>query len=375
MSTSEPGPESPGPDPSETSGAAASAGASPGRSTAPRGFADEVRDAVTVRALLLVTGVLLLQLGFILSYIGAFHSPTPHRIPVAVVAPPRAAGAVAARLNGLDGHPVKARTAASEAQARRWLLDRTVDAAILIAPSGTSDTLLVASAGGPAVSSTAAQIAGRLESAEHRRVTVADIRPPAAGDGRGLSSFYLVLGWIVGGYLAAAILGVAGGARPASLRRTVIRLAALALYAVVSGLGGALIAGPVFGALTGHFLALWGIGALVVFAAAAATAALQILFGMIGIGVAILLFVVLGNPSAGGAYPKALLPAFWRAIGDWLPTGAATTAVRNVVYFSGHDTARAWWVLGAYAVAGTAVALGASAAHLRRSAGAAGARA
>jgi len=31
--------------------------------------------------------VLLLQFAFILSYIGAFHSPSPHRIPVIVVAP------------------------------------------------------------------------------------------------------------------------------------------------------------------------------------------------------------------------------------------------------------------------------------------------
>ncbi|MFD0534778.1 hypothetical protein ACFQY7_14470 [Actinomadura luteofluorescens] len=129
-------------------------------------------------------------------------------------------------------------------------------------------------------------------------MTVVDIRPPGPKDGRGLSSFYLVIGWVVGGYLAAAILAVAGGARPANARRTVIRLGALALYAVVSGLGGALVAGPVLGALPGHFFPVWGIGALVVFAAAAATAALQTLFGLVGIGLAILLFVVLGNPSA-----------------------------------------------------------------------------
>ncbi|MEU1465050.1 hypothetical protein ABZ467_31045 [Streptomyces sp. NPDC005727] len=69
-------------------------------------------------------------------------------------------------------------------------------------------------------------------------MTVTDIVPPASSDGRGMSSFYLVLGWIVGGYLAAAILGMAGGARPANLHRTLIRPAALALYAVISGLGG-----------------------------------------------------------------------------------------------------------------------------------------
>ena len=45
-----------------------------------RGFKDELLDALSWRALLLVIGVLVLQLGFILSYIGAFHAPKPHRI-------------------------------------------------------------------------------------------------------------------------------------------------------------------------------------------------------------------------------------------------------------------------------------------------------
>jgi maltodextrin utilization protein YvdJ len=35
-------------------------------------FLAEFRDAVSVRTVLLVVGVLLLQLGFILSYVGAF---------------------------------------------------------------------------------------------------------------------------------------------------------------------------------------------------------------------------------------------------------------------------------------------------------------
>lgn len=336
------------------------------RAPGGHGRGSELRDAVTPRAVLLVLGVLVLQLGFVLSYIGAFHQPTPHGIPVAVVAPAPAAGRVVDQLNALAGDPVHARTAPTEQAARAMILDRTVDAAIIVGPGGPTDTLLVASAAGPAVSSTAAQIAQRIEGSQRRTVDVVDIRPPAAGDGRGLSSFYLALGWIIGGYLAAAILGIAGGARPADLRRTLIRLGALALYAIVSGLGGAVIADPLLGALTGHFAQLWAIGALVVFASAAATVAFQVLFGIVGIGLVILLFVVLGNPSAGGAYPAPLLPAFWRAIGDWLPPGAATTAIRNTVYFSGHAIAASLWVLAAYAVVGTLVSVAASAFRPRR---------
>ena len=61
--------------------------------------------------------------------------------------------------------------------------------------------------------------------------------------------------------------------------------------------------------------------------------------GLVGIGLAILVFVVLGNPSAGGAYPAQLLPPFWSAIGPWLPPGAATGAIRGIVYFGGAGAA------------------------------------
>ena len=331
-------------------------------------FATELRDALSVRAMLLVLGVLALQLGFVLSYIGAFHAPTPHRIPVAVVAPAAVADQLVRQLDELDGEPILARTADSADQARALVLDRTVDAAVVVDAGGTTDTLLVASASGPAVSDTAAQIAQHVEAARNREVTVEDILPPAAGDGRGLSSFYLALGWIIGGYLVAAILGIAGGARPADTRRTLIRLGALALYAVASGLGGALIVGPVLDALPGHHGQLWAIGALVVFAAGAATVAFQVLLGIAGIGVTILAFVILGNPSAGGAYPAPLLPPFWRAIGPWLPPGAATTAIRNTVYFEGHATTGPLWVLAGYAIGGAVLALVATLLRQRRTA-------
>jgi hypothetical protein len=58
-------------------------------------------------------------------------------------------------------------------------------------------------------------------------------------------------------------------------------------------LGGALIAHAWYSALPNHFFRLWGLGALLVFAVGAFTMACQVLLGILGIGVAILLFVVL----------------------------------------------------------------------------------
>jgi hypothetical protein len=136
-------------------------------------------------------------------------------------------------------------------------------------------------------------------------------------------------------------------------------------YAIVSGLGGALILDQLLGALEGHFLALWGIGALLTFAAATVTMGFQVLFGVLGIGIAVLIFVILGNPSAGGAYQYELLPTFWRTIGDLLPNGAGTEAVRNVVYFAGNATLGPLLVVAAWGVAGLVVTMVASALRLR----------
>ena len=323
-------------------------------------FMSEMRDAVTPRAAVLVLGVLLIQFGFIASYLGAFHDPKPREIPIAVVAPAGApvgtAVQTAARLNALPEHPVKATAAASEASARAQIKDRSVYGAVLLGV-GNRDELLVASAAGASVSQALEIVVTAVDRTQSRTVTVTDVVPAGRGDARGLSAFYLVVGWMVGGYLVAAILGIAGGARPASGHRALLRLGTLAGYAVVSGLGGAIIAETILSALSGHFFALWWFGALLVFAVGAATMAFQVLLGMAGIGLAILLFVVLGNPSAGGAYPAVLLPPFWAAIGPWLPPGAGTDAVRTIVYFPAASLAQQVWILVAYGVIGVAVTL------------------
>ena len=62
------------------------------------------------------------------------------------------------------------------------------------------------------------------------------------------------------------------------------------------------------------------------------TLAFQTLFGVIGIGITVLVFVILGNPSGGGAYQTELLPPFWRSLSSALPNGAGTDTVRRIVY-------------------------------------------
>ncbi|MFJ8693472.1 YhgE/Pip domain-containing protein [Streptomyces roseolilacinus] len=320
-------------------------------------LASEVRSAVTPRAALLVVGVLALQLLFVASYVGALHDPRPTDVPFGVVAPGAAAERTADRLAALPGDPLDPRVLSDEAEARRRIVNREIDGALVVDPAGGTDTLLVASGGGTVLATALERIATEVERPRQRTVRTVDVAPASARDFDGLSAFYLVVGWCVGGYLLASILAISAGSRPANTRRAIIRLAVLALSALLGGLGGAIIVGPVLGALPGSIAALWGLGALVVFSVGAITLALQALTGVVGIGLAVLLIVIAGNPSAGGAFPGPMLPDFWRAIGPGLPPGAGTWAARSIAYFRGNAVSGPLQVLSVWAVAGTVITL------------------
>ncbi|SCE43349.1 DUF3533 domain-containing protein [Streptomyces sp. OspMP-M43] len=320
-------------------------------------FVDEVKNAVTPRAALLVIGVLGLQLLFIASYVGALHKPKPTDVAFGVVAPQQVSRQLVAQLDGLPGGPLDPRTVSSAAEAREQIMNRDIDGALIVSPEGRTDTLLVASGGGTVLSGSLERILTEVTASQQRAVRTVDVAPASPEDFDGLSSFYLVVGWCVGGYLCASILAISAGTKPANRQRAVIRTAVMALYAVAGGIGGAVIIGPILGALPGSLWGLAGLGALVVFAVGMITLALEALTGIVGIGLAVLIIVIAGNPSAGGAFPLPMLPDFWRAIGPALPPGAGTWTARSIAYFRGNAVTGPLLVLSAWAVVGTALTL------------------
>lgn len=320
-------------------------------------FADEVKNAVTPRAALLVIGVLALQLLFIASYIGALHNPKATDVPFGVVAPQQVSSRLVTELKNLPGDPLDPRTVTDAATARRQILDREIDGALIVNPRGTTDTVLVASGGGTVLASSLTKIIKEAELTQHRTARAVDVAPASKQDFDGLSSFYLAVGWCVGGYLCASILAISAGARAANRQRAVIRTGVMALYSIAGGIGGAIIIGPILGALPGSFWGMSGLGALTVFAVGMITLALEALTGIVGIGLAVLIVVIAGNPSAGGAFPLPMLPDFWRAIGPALPPGASTWTARSIAYFRGNAVTGPLLVLSAWAVVGTAITL------------------
>lgn len=307
----------------------------------------------------LAFGVLILQLGFIASYVAAFHQPTPRDIPIAVVAeqglPADIAIDTAARLNAIDGAPLAARTADSTGEARMLLRDREILGAYVLSPSGT-DTLVTASAAGSSISAALESIFTEVEQSQNRQFVVRDEIPVGIHDNRGLSGFYLAVGWVVGGYLLAAAIGLLVGA-PNSLREAASQLGVFAAYSVLSGALGAWLVTHILGTFAGHWFPLWLLGAGVVFATSVFTLGLRAAIGVAAVPIAIIVFVILGNPSAGGAFGPNVLPEFYAAVGRWITPGVGTEGVRSIVYFSGTGLGQPALALALYAVVGVALLL------------------
>lgn len=303
---------------------------------------------------LLLLAVLAVELAMIGSYVGALHEPQPHDVPVSIAGPPTLTLAAAQALRAKAGEEFTVRIVTDTASAREAIDERDAYAALIVGPRG--DRLLVASAASALI---AEELPAAVRAAEPpgRQLRVTDVKPLPADDARGISPFYLVVGWVVGGYLGATILGLARGGAARSRSLAAIRLGALALYAIASGVLGVLIVQAAVGVLEGGTLALIGAGALIVFATGAATAALQALLGVAGTALAIVVFVAIGNPASGGVFATELLPHPWRDVGALLPPGAGTTLVRNLSYFGGNAIGGALAVLGAYSVLGAAITL------------------
>lgn len=316
-----------------------------------------LRDIFGFSSIGLIIGAFFLQAAFIASYVGAFHEQKPQALTVSVISDHNWQEYVANQLNAIPGKPVYAYAETDQATARTMLKQQRRQAVYLFHPNSKTDTLLIATSTGSSNAAALQVIFDQVAAKQGRHLTVTDISPVQKGDSRGLTGFYLVVGWMVGGYLMASLVGLTRGGKAKNFRRMLWRLVLCAGYALLSGLVGALVVDTWLGAITGHFWALVGIGVLLSATASIFTMGMESVFGAIGVGISIFLFVVLGNPAAGGAFNYQLLPQPWRFLGQWLPNGAAVDAVRSVVYLDGYNLSFHLWILAWWLAVGLLVFL------------------
>ena len=299
---------------------------------------------------LVLLPALVLMLAFAFSYVGAFHEPTPHEVPLAVVGP----SSVAAQLGTLPGHPFDPRTTTSRRAALAQIDDRKVYGAF----EAATNRLFVASAANRATAIALEQTFDRVAAAQGRpAVRVTDVKPLPPKDPNGTAAFYAVIAWVFGGYIGATLIGLIGTPRSRSSRRGAARIGALAGFGLVAGVLSVLLLRASFGVFTGHVIAMCAIAALTIFASGAATAGIQAAAGPAGTGLVILLFVIIGNAASGGPFARPLLPGLWRTIGGVLPPGAGVDLARAALFFDGARIAGPILVLVVWAAVGTALAL------------------
>jgi hypothetical protein len=286
---------------------------------------------------------LLAGLAFIASNVVAQHNPLPHQVKVA------AAGVDAGRLQetldratpggyrviGVAGPPDAVRSVTAH------------DAVGALVVSGGRAGLLTASAGGYNAATTVQQaLAQAAKALELPSPAPRDVVPLQKGDPRGLSLQQIVLGTIIGGFLMGLLSAQIALGEPFALRALVT-----VAFGVAFGGIAALLLDPVIGVLTGHFLWIWLWLGAAAFAIAEVARGFARALGLPGIGLAMLILLIVGNPSAAANTPISFLPAFYRTFGPWLPPNAAAQGLLGTTYFDA-DVTRPALVLGAWAVLG-----------------------
>lgn len=290
------------------------------------------------------------MVGMMISFmLGAMYQPAPKDMPIAIV------GATAEQSQQtIDGLNTKMsglfdlRAADTAESARNLVLDRSVSAAVVLPTAqGEPATLITNQAAGTSAKQVVVQVFTQVMAAQKMEVATEDVRPLPTDDSLGVVSMYLSMGWIMAGFM---IVIVGANAQPASrpLKRLLPIVAGWSVFisAVLW-----LIAGPITGAVQGHFWQLFGTGIIAVFSVAMFTTVFERLIGMLAIlpVVGILMFV--GVPASGGAMSIYMEPHIFRVLHEILPMPAAVEAVKSILYFGGDVVGHQLLVFGIWGVA------------------------
>ena len=280
----------------------------------------------------------LYQAAFATAYISSGHNPVANNLPFATTGNSPLTSAVQKNLS------LKVTNYSNESDAKNAIGQANAWGALI--PATGTNTLLVV----PSISDLAPYTLGvefgKAAKIQGQKLTPAAYTPTplASGDPFGLVMAILLTPLLLFGYQVATILKTA-------TKVTAGPLLGLTLmgFAIVATLLIDLIAGPWLGGTpSAKFWILWPIMALIMSAVALFAAVLQRLLGTIGTVLTMVVIIILGKPSSGGANGVPYLPAFWTAIGPYLPPRNAFILMRNTVYFDGHGTAQALIILLAY---------------------------
>lgn len=187
--------------------------------------------------------------------------------------------------------------------------------------------------------------------AQGAHVTSTDVAPPASGDEHGTAFATLALPMAFGGMISAVVLStqVHGGRSRRFLASGAFAIIAGAILAAVMRFGFDVVGGSYWEVVGTLSLAIAGVSMFVL--------GMESRFGYVGLGIGGVFVMFMSNPLSGMATGPEWLPSPWGTIGQFLPLGAAGSALRSVGFFGGagwgtHGLVLACWALLGIALAG-----------------------
>ncbi|MCL3818524.1 hypothetical protein [Aeromicrobium wangtongii] len=294
----------------------------------------------------LTLAVLALQLAVCLVLLIVPLHSEPHRAPVTISGPAVVADSLARQVRERSGGPLDAGAVTTAREARADVEQGRAVAALAIDLRLNRATLFVSSAQGAALTDAVSRVVGAVAAPFAVDVTTQDVAPLPDGSAgqRGLK--IAVAAAIAFGLVFAILVTWWRGPVADEWSHAALRIASAVGAAAITSLAIAVVAADQVG---GSVLAWWGVLALAMLATSAATLALAAVLGVVGVGVATLVFSVSAAPLARIEHPL-LLPAPWGQVTPWLPHGAGLDAARQVAWFDGAAFARPLAVLAAWLV-------------------------
>jgi hypothetical protein len=296
--------------------------------------------------------------GMALAYLGGFHRPEPHHLPVAVVGSSPQDAVLATTIADRAGTSLSVRTVPDVATADK--LVRSGDLVGAYIPHTT--TVIVAGASSPTASTAAQQVFDQVAATRDARLHVQDLAPLPADDPQGSNLFFLLVALSVGAYTVAAALGVAGAAARVPHRmRALIGAGVAGLIAAV----GTIVADPLLHAVPGSGLRVFAVAWLYATGAVLVGSSLHSFVGRLATPLLVTLFVMLNFTSSGGVLDPRLQNGFFSGLSHFWNGAAFLTATRRVVYDLPGGTGGQLAVLAGWLLFGL-LAVGAAALRDRR---------
>ncbi|WP_307864572.1 hypothetical protein [Allobranchiibius sp. CTAmp26] len=260
------------------------------------------------------------------AYLGGFHKPAPHNIPLAVVGTTQQAQPIADALQRAVGDAATVRVLPNAAEATREI--RQLDLSGAYVPGAHQAVVLTGAAASDSTKTVVTQVFSPVAIKQGVPMSVKDVAPVSSDDPIGQNGFFFLVALTVGAYATSIAIGAA-----AATRRFRDRVGLAAGAAVVLSTAELAVAHFGYDMFGGHLPAVWGLSILYTAAVMFIGVGLHPLVGRFSTLLYSAVFVALNFTTSGGVFAPVLQPAFFGWLHHFWIGAGFVEALRRIFYF------------------------------------------